>query len=125
MSLASQRAHLVLRGREAGFAVKPKRPGKGGGAEDGMAVTQRSRLLHKMQTAGVGAGGRAVGGLVARTDHNADLLDARLEHLFEDDGEGGFLGAVAVHEGLQGQGALVFAGGSDESFVYLHGTVFV
>jgi hypothetical protein len=64
--------------------------------------------------------GRRVGSLISRIDHNANILDACLDHLLDDDGERGFLKAIAIHERLQWQGSLIPAGGGDNCFFDVH-----
>jgi hypothetical protein len=44
-----------------------------------------------------------------------------VQDFFEQDGEGGFGLAVAVHERLERQAALVPAGGGNDSFANFHG----
>jgi hypothetical protein len=67
---------------------------------------------------------RADGGgerlLVAGADHDPDLLNAGLQYVFQQNHERGLGLAVAVHQRLQGQIALVLAGRSDDSFSCFH-----
>ena len=90
---------------------------EGAGAMDGVTVSERAGLGHETDRAGVAAGGLRVSGFIARPDHHADLLDARGEGLFDEDAEDGLLAAVAVDQGLEGQSALVGAGGGDDRFM--------
>jgi hypothetical protein len=50
------------------------------------------------RTGGVGVGRLGVGGLVARRDHQADLVYAGVEDLLDEDLQGLLLDAVAVHQ---------------------------
>jgi hypothetical protein len=67
------------------------------------------------------SGGGSERRLIARGNHQTDFLDAGMQDFFEQDGEGGFELAVAVHERLERQTALVPAGGGDDSFADFHG----
>jgi hypothetical protein len=82
-------------------------------------------LFDKLQPARVGTGGHAIGRLVARADHDANFLDACPDNFFDNDGQGGFGRAVAVHQSLEWQSPLVFSGGGNDSFDDLHGTALV
>ena len=64
--------------------------------------------------------GFRVGGLVARTDDHRDLGDAGGGDFPGEDGEGGLGDAVAVHQRLERQRALVFPGGGDDGFGDFH-----
>ena len=94
--------------------------GEGAGAPDGVAVAQRFFLLHELQLLSVRAGGRAVGGGVARMNHDTDFPDAGIEGLLDDDVEGGFDFAVAIHQGLQRQSPLARTRGSDDGLMNFH-----
>jgi hypothetical protein len=83
-------------------------------AEHGVAVAKRCGLFDERQLGGVGCEDARVGVAVAFGVDEPDLFDAGGEHLVEDDGECGFLGAVAIGEGLEREAALGRAGGGDE-----------
>ena len=87
----------------------------------GVAVTQRRGLLDEMDAIGVRAGGGGKSALVAGADHQADFLDAGLDYFFQQDGEGGFGLAIAVHQRLQRQIPLMAARGGNDSFANFHG----
>lgn len=90
-------------------------------AKDGVAITQGRRLFNEMKTAALSTGGGSIAGLVAGTDDDAYLRYASREHLFHQNPERGFAGAVPVHQSLQGKRSLGFARGGDDSFLNLHG----
>ena len=94
--------------------------GKIGGAGNRVAVTERSGLLHELQPLRLRSSRRPIGLLVTGTDHDANLFHPGLENLLDDDGNGGFLDAIAIDERLQRNGALIFSGGGDDGFLDLH-----
>ena len=63
-----------------------------------VAISQRGVLLDKLQSAGVRAGCRRVGRLIARPHHHANLLQAGLQDLLDDDGQGRFGGAIPIDQ---------------------------
>ncbi len=91
------------------------------GAGDGVAVAEGLGLLDEVQASGVRARGLAVEAVVAGGNDDGDFLDAAGEDFLEDDGEGGFGTAIAVHERLEGKPPLVVAGGGDDGFAEVHG----
>jgi hypothetical protein len=90
-------------------------------APDGVSVTERGGLLEEFNPPCVIAGGAGIGGLVARANHHADFLHARIQDFLDDDAQGGFLDSIAVHNRLQGQGALSLSSGRYDRFLDLHG----
>jgi len=70
----------------------------------------------------VRSGGGGKRALIARRNHQADFLDTGVQDFLQQDGEGGFGLAVAVHQRLQRQAALVPAGGGNDSFADFHGS---
>jgi len=74
-----------------------------------------------MNAIDVRSGGGGKRRLIARGNNQADFLDAGVQDFLQQDGEGGFGLAVAVHERLERQAALVPAGGGDDSFADFHG----
>ena len=90
------------------------------GTEQGLPVTARLKLLHKVKLAGHIAGRLGVGLAIAGDDHQADLFNARADGLLDDDPQGRFARAVPIHERLQRQGSLVAAGGGDHGFFDAH-----
>lgn len=69
----------------------------------------------------MGTGGRGVGVLVARGNDHGDFFDAGAGDFLGENGERGFGCAVAIDEGLEREGALVFSGGGDDGFRDFHG----
>ena len=78
-------------------------------------------MLDELNAVDVRSGGRREHGLIARSDHQPDFLDAGLEDFLQQDGEGGFGLAVTVHQPLQRHAALFPAGGGDDGFANFHG----
>ncbi len=91
------------------------------GAINGVAIAERLRLLSETDGSGAGASGLGVGGFVSGRDDHANFVDLRGERLFHDDAQDGFFDAIAIDEGLQREGALVFASGGDDSLSNSHG----
>jgi hypothetical protein len=67
------------------------------------------------------AGRSRISGLIPRTHHDADLFDPRRGDFIDDDPERGSGVAIAIHQGLERQRALVAAGGSDNGLSDFHG----
>jgi len=61
-----------------------------------------------------------ISGLVARAHDHADFLNACGKDFLDQDAQRRFGDAVAVDQGLQGQGPLGFARGGDDSFLDFH-----
>ncbi len=95
--------------------------GEGGGAMDCVAVAEGFGLWDEVHAAGVRSGSSGVGGFVAGGDDYGDFLDSSVGDFLGEDGECGFRGAVAVDEGLEREGALIFSGGGDDGFGDFHG----
>jgi hypothetical protein len=55
----------------------------------------------------------------------AHLLNAGGQHFLNEDAEGGLRHAVAIHEGLEGQGSLVTTGHGNDSFFNIHGVLWL
>jgi hypothetical protein len=91
------------------------------GAEHRVSIAERFRLLDELNAIDVRSGGRRKRTLIARGNHQADFLDTGLQDFFKQDGERRFGLAIAVHQRLQRQAALVPAGGGDDSFADFHG----
>src|SRR5258707_15764599 len=85
-----------------------------------MTVTERRRLLNELEPARVSSRRRGKGGLIARKDDHANLLDPCLQNFFDDDAQRGFLRAIAVHQSLERKRALIFASGGDDRFFDFH-----
>ena len=84
-------------------------------------VAQRRGLLDELNAIGVRTGSGGKGTLVAGANHQADFLNAGLQHLLQQDGEGRFGLAIAVHQRLQRQVSLIATRGGDDSFANFHG----
>ena len=85
-----------------------------------VSIAQRSGLRNEADAFKVWPGSDSVGVFVPRSDDHTDLLHASLKGLFNNDRQRGLGRTIAIHKGLQGQGALAFAGGRDESFADFH-----
>src|SRR5262249_19225936 len=85
-----------------------------------VAVAQRLRLLDEDESTDVGPRCLSVGGLIAGTDDEGDLVVSRFDGLLKDDGQRLFLAAIAVDERLQGQRPLVPRCGGDDCFAKFH-----
>src|SRR5262245_36712287 len=94
-------------------------------AEDGVPITERGDLLHKVEAPSLATGGRGVGGLIARANDDTDLGNADRKNLLYDDPQRSFGKAIPVHEGLERKRALAFAGGGDDCFLDFHGSEFL
>ena len=86
-----------------------------------VAVAERRRLLDEVEPAALPAGGSGISGFVPGADDHTDFLDAGREDFLDENPQRGLGGAVAVHQGLQGEGPLGFAGGGDDGFLDFHG----
>jgi hypothetical protein len=95
---------------------------KGARAENGMCVTARLGLGHKGQPRAIALDQPGVALLVARPDHNADVIDAGPHCLADDQAEDRTLCAMLVKERLHGKVALIFPGRRDYRFLYSHRT---
>ncbi len=93
---------------------------EGFGAVDGVPVPARIGLRDEVQPAGVVAHDGGVRAFIARRNDNGNFVDACAERLLDQDGEHGFLRAIAVGERLHGQGALIASGSSDDGFGDMH-----
>ena len=114
-SLGGAEIEVVADEEEEGIVLAKVRS-----AVDGVGIAEGGGLFDKGEAGGVGSGSGAVGGFIAGADDDADALNAGAEDFLEDDGQSGLAGAVAVHEGLKGQGALMFASGGDEGLGDFH-----
>ena len=85
-----------------------------------VSVAQALRLLHEMQSGAFGSRGRCVSFAVARTDDNADLLDASSLDLFHDDSQRGLAYSVPIDDRLQRKRTLSFSSCRDDSFFDFH-----
>ena len=83
-------------------------------AQQGVAVAARLALFDALQAAGMGARGLAVGGFVAGADDHGQRFDPRGQRLLDDDLERRFLHAIAVHQRMQRERALVGSGRGDD-----------
>ena len=83
---------------------------------DGVAVAARFMLRNEPDRRSVRSGVLRIGGFIAGTDDNRDLLDSSRKRLFDQDPEQRFLVAVSVDKGLKRQRALRPRGGSNDSF---------
>src|SRR5262249_52286477 len=78
------------------------------------------RLLHELQPPRVISRRGGKRRLIARKNHHANLLDARLQHFFDDDVKSRFLRAIAIHQCLERERTLIFARGGDDGFFDFH-----
>jgi len=90
------------------------------GAVDRVSVSQRLLLVYELQAACVFTCRLGIGDLVTGANHDANLFHTGPQRLFDHDRKDGFLGAVPVDQGLQGQGPLLTGGRSDDGFCDLH-----
>ena len=103
-------AHQVEKGIAAGKFAR---------AVDGVAVSERLGLRNEADGAAMTPCRLGVAFFVAGPDDHADLLHVRVERLFDQDAEDGFLLPVAVDQGLQRKRPLVLPGGGDDRFLDL------
>ena len=75
-------------------------------APNRVSIAQRSGLFDERQSLRVIARGVGIRGLIAGADHDTNLVDACLPHLFEDDLQDGLGSSVAIHQRLQREGPL-------------------
>ena len=89
-------------------------------AKHRMTITQRGALLDEPQPATLAAGGRGIGLLISRANHDTDFVDPGGEYFLDNDAQRSFGNAIAVHQRLQGKRALGFASGGDDGFFDFH-----
>src|SRR5438445_13099698 len=88
-------------------------------------VTERLRLLNKMEAIGMLSGGRGVSSLVAGQHHHANLIYPCAQDFFDDNGERRLGHAVPIDKTLQWKRPLVFAGGRNDCALDFHnGAIF-
>ncbi len=90
------------------------------GAMDGMSMAQGFSLVNKMQTTSMVAGNLDIGPFVARADHNPDLVNARGQHLLDQDGQHRFLRTVPIDQRLERQSPLPAPGCCNHRLGNLH-----
>jgi hypothetical protein len=88
---------------------------------EGIAITQRLGLGHKMQPPYMVTRDRRVGGFIAGAHHQRNAINPRLHHLVEQYMQDGSLYTIAVDECLQGQCTLAASGCGNHGFGNLHG----
>jgi hypothetical protein len=88
-----------------------------------MTIAARRVLRDETHARSQTPAGIGVRTLIARTDHDPELLDAGAGGFLEDDLERGFRFARRIDQRLQGQRALAGIGGGDKDFSDLHGRV--
>src|SRR5437588_12211514 len=66
-----------------------------------VAVTARLGLLDKFQPAGMRFGGGSIRWLITRTNDNTNLVYARGQDFLNNNSQGGFGKAIAIHQCLQ------------------------
>jgi hypothetical protein len=66
------------------------------------------------------SGGGTISLRIAGKNHDADIIGTGIQGFLDDDGQRSFGFAVAIHEGLQRQSPLAWAGRGDDSFVNFH-----
>jgi hypothetical protein len=93
------------------------------GQTQGMSVAAWLALFDKMELAGMFSSCLGVGVLISRDNDEANAIDARNDHFFEDDLQSGFFHAVSIHQRLQRQAPLVSPARSDDRLAYIHGTI--
>lgn len=90
-------------------------------ATECVRVAERFLLFDEREIGGVGACCDPEGGFIAGSDDDGDLFDPCAQDLLYNNGESGFVDAVAVNEALQGKGSLTFASSGDHGFLDIHG----
>jgi hypothetical protein len=90
------------------------------GAIQGVTIAQRFRLADKVEPASMIAGDTGVSRLIAWPDHQTNIFDIGLENLFNQDAQDRLFSAIPINQQLQGQSALLAAGGSNNRFGNLH-----
>jgi Uncharacterized protein conserved in bacteria len=89
-------------------------------AQHGVAIAKRLLLLDELKAFGVLASRGTVGLFITGANHDRQLLDARREDFFDDDGQRRLGLAITVHEGLKRERALALAGGGDDGAFDFH-----
>jgi len=89
-------------------------------AQDRVTVTERRGLLNEVKAINVRAYSHRERAPVAGRNYEADFLYAGLKHFFEQNREGRFGLAIAIHQRLQRQIALVTARDGDDGFADFH-----
>ena len=91
------------------------------GPRDGIAVAAGLGLGDEFEPGGRRAGRLAEGRLVAGANHDRHLVGSGRDSLFHNDLERRLLRAVAIHEPLERQVAVIAAGGGDDGAGDFHG----
>ena len=86
-----------------------------------VAVTHCLLLFDKLEPLHLPTSRRRIGLLVSRANNHANLLDACGSNFVDQNAQCRFGDAVPIHQRLQREGALGLPGGSNDSFLDLHG----
>ena len=85
-----------------------------------MPIAERLGLLHKGEALGVRARRGFVSLLIARRNHDGNLIDAGLQHFLNDDAQRRLRRAIVSHKRLQWQRPLIFSGGGYDRLLDFH-----
>ena len=90
-------------------------------AVERVPVSQGRGLFHETEAIAPASGGGEIDFPIPRTNHNADFLGAGAQGFFDDDLQGGFLDAIAIHQRLKGEPVLVSASRRYDCLFDFHG----
>src|SRR5438128_282696 len=88
-----------------------------------MAITERRGLLNELQANALATRRGGISRLVPRTNHDANFLNSRRKDFFDENPQRRLGLPVAVHQRLQRQRALRFAGGGDYGLFDFHALI--